>query len=98
MDQKILILAAALAILFLPQSVQLFTYFKNKVIGVLPILTTHQPSEEVVDTHPAVWVNDLFALQQILLSNDRKDAADLVGQAIVKLVNTSASRTGGSRR
>lgn len=99
MDQKILLLVAALALLFLPQLMLLLSAIKAKLLALLPVTKPVNPAYDTVEVpNPAEWVNDLFALQQILLANDRKDAADLVGQAIVKLVNTSATRTGGSRR
>jgi len=112
MDQKVLIVAAIILAL-LPQILELLKAAKNwsytfiskigqGITSNMPIShdtlpTTDDKQDDIVD--PAVWVNDLFALQQTLLANDRKEAAGLVGEAIVELVNTTTTtKSGGSRK
>lgn len=99
MDQKILLIVAAIAVVFFPQVINLVSLVKSKLSGLWSdIQNRPSPVTPTVDTNPADWVNDLFALQQTLSANDRKEAADLVGQAIVKLVSSSVTKNGGSRR
>lgn len=99
MDQKILLITAAVIVVFLPQILNLCNTALSRVRLLLSGFNNKSDdAKPAAAADPAGWVNDLFALQQILLANDRKEAADLVGQAIVKLVNTSVSKTGGSRR
>ena len=104
MDQKVLI-AAAIVLALLPQIIELLKAAKGKLdIFISKLANKSKPDQSTPmnDDHqidPAVWVNDLFALQQTLLANDRKEAAGLVGEAIVELVNTTTTtKSGGSRK
>jgi hypothetical protein len=42
--------------------------------------------------NPADWINSLYALQQVVAANGEKDAAELIGQAIIKIVGASPMR------
>lgn len=103
MDNKVVLIAAAAVAAFYPQifqaikliKAQIEKYFSNRqVVADLPPI--QPPTNDQPD--PAAWVNELYALQQTLLANDRKDAASLVGEAIIELVNTTGTKTGGNRK
>ena len=99
MDQKILLIIGAAVVVFLPQIVatakSVFESVRTKLSkpASKPKAT---PPKETINTEPADWINDLYTIQQILLINERKEAADLLGQAMVKIID--APKIGGSKR
>jgi len=99
MDQKILLIIGAAVVVFLPQIVatvkSVFESVKTRLSKTAG-KSKATPPKETINTEPADWINDLFTIQQILLMNDRQEAADLLGQAMVKIID--APRIGGSKR
>lgn len=102
MDQKALLVLAAVVVVFLPQILAVIPVVTNFVKNLLKTKPKPAPlplPDKEVSPDPAQWINDLYALQQMLMLNNKKDAADLVGQAIIKLVDApTVTRTGGNRR
>ena len=91
------LIGGAVAVMFWPQISSFLGGLKAKAASPAP--RPAGPQSRSVGSEPADWVVDLFALQNVLLANNRNDAADLVSQAIVKIVgSTSTKQNGGARK
>ena len=93
-DQKILLIAAAVAVVFLPQ-ILVFMKDKLHLAPVSPVQVSAVQSRSV-GSNPSDWLNDLYALRSVLLSNDQKEAADLLSQAMTKIIG--ADLKGGLKK
>jgi len=99
MDQKILLIAGALALIFMPQALAVvrstIENIKAKIVKSKPKVKVKE--EPQINTAPADWINDLYTIQQVLIINNRSEAADLLGQAMVKIIDAPVTK-GGTKR
>jgi len=92
-DQRMLLLAgAAVAVVFYPQIVEFVKGFLKKA----PSTPQSAVQSRSVGSSPSDWINDLYALRGVLLSNDQKEAADLLSQAMSKIIG--ADMKGGLKK
>jgi hypothetical protein len=96
-DQKILLIAAAVAVVFLPQ---ILAFMKDKLhfapVSAVQVGQVSAVQSRSVGSNPSDWLNDLYALRSVLLSNDQKEAADLLSQAMTKIIG--ADLKGGLKK
>jgi len=92
--KTVVLIGGALAVFFGPQ---VLAYFKQMTPKVSPQQTS-PPKSRAVGSEPADWINDLYSLQKVLVANSQKDAADLLSQAMVKIIGADTPRSNGGKR
>lgn len=91
-DQKtLLLIAGAGVIVFFPQIAEFVKGFLKKAPSLPSVVQSRS-----VGSNPSDWINDLYALRGVLLSNDQKEAADLLSQAMTKIIG--ADLKGGVKK
>ena len=94
-DQKtLLLIAGAGVIVFFPQIAEFVKGFLKKAPSIPSSVQVVQSRS--VGSSPSDWINDLYALRGVLLSNDQKEAADLLSQAMTKIIG--ADLKGGVKK
>ena len=95
-DPKYLLIGVAAAALFWPQLQILLKQATSG--GVSSIAATNpattggsatppsSPQSRVVGSDRGAWLQDLLGMQRVLEQNGQKEAADLISQAMVKIV------------
>lgn len=92
--EKLLLVAAAAAVVFFPQIKAAFLSLKP-VSPTEPAGSPSAPKSRPVGSERADWVVDLLSLQKVLEANGQGDAASLVSQAAVKIIGAPA---GGGKK
>lgn len=97
MDEKLVLIAAAVGVVFLPQIMALLKGFAGKSA---PAPDRAGPQSRSVGSDPADWIADLYALQKVLIANGQKDAAELVSQSMVKIIGAGSTpaQNGGAKK
>lgn len=81
--EKYALIAAAAALFFWPQ-IQAFLKQQKEPAKSSPSPTA--PKSRTVGSDRGEWLQDLLGMQRVLESNGQKEAADLISQAMVKIV------------
>lgn len=92
--KTIVLIGGALAVFFGPH---LLAYIKQMAPKAIQ-QESSSPKSRAVGSEPADWINDLYSLQKVLVSNGQKDAADLLSQAMVKIIGADTPRNNGGKR
>jgi len=96
MDNKtLLLIGAAVAVVFLPQIVAFAKGFLEKAKSAAPAPSSSSVTSRPVGSEPADWINDLYSLNKVLIANGQKEAADLLSQAMVKIIGAPS---GGAKK
>lgn len=92
------LIGGAAAVMFWPQISSFLGGLKAKAASPAP--RPAGPQSRSVGSEPADWINDLYALQKVLIANSQKEAADLLSQAMVKIIGAPVApkQNGGARK
>lgn len=91
------LIAGAVAVMFYPQIIAFLGGLKEKATP--PATRPSGPQSRSVGSEPSDWIVDLYALQKVLIANGQKDAADLLSQAMTKIIGAPiAPRSNGGAK
>lgn len=88
------LLAGAAVVMFYPQIMSFLASLKSKAAPTSPT----SPKSRPVGSEPADWIVDLYSLQKVLIANGQKDAADLLSQAMTKIIGAPRSTNSNGGR
>jgi hypothetical protein len=93
--KTVVLIAGAAVVVFFPQIMEFLKGLRPAAPTAPPVATKTRP----VGSEPADWINDLYALQKVLIANGQKEAADLLAQSMVKIIGAPTQpRSGGARK
>jgi carboxylesterase type B len=93
-DQKVLLIAAAVGVVFLPQIAAFAKGLLDKAKAQSPVPSS--VNSRAVGSDRADWVADMLALQKVLDANGQIEAASLIAQAAVRVIG--APNAGGAKK
>lgn len=96
--QTIVLIAGAVVVLFFPQLKAAAEKLMHHDAPGGPSVPRRTTQSRSVGSEPSDWINDLYALQKVLIANGQKEAADLLAQAMVKIIGAPTTRSTGGRK
>ena len=91
------LIAGAAAVMFYPQIMSFLSSLKAKATP--ESVSPSMPKSRPVGSEPSDWIVDLYSLQKVLIANGQKDAADLLSQAMTKIIGAPvAPRSNGGAK
>jgi hypothetical protein len=91
-DPKILLIAAAVAVVFYPQIMEFVKGFLHP--SPAPAATVSAVQSRPVGSDRASWLADLMSLQRVLEANGQAKAADMLSAVMVEIIGMSDPKGG----